>query len=348
MTSKRSERAQKPEWTEEHKSEQPEQASVAKIKKSGDATRAAHARWKKGEYAVRVASYMGEISLAGAPLVCGVLDDGVRVVSERSLSAALGHIRHPGDYLRKKDAEAGGESSMPAYISPSIVPFLTPQARDSLLNPIRFQRIKGFGIPTIGVDANLIADICDAYLLAQEAGVLPMEDHVKAAGAKKLIRALARVAIAALIDEATGFQVVREKGELQRLLEHYIAAEHREWMRKFPDEFWVQMFRLRNLKTDDFRKRPQYFGHLTNDIVWNRLIPGMLEQLNEVNPSVDGRRARKHHQHLKADADRHFNTHMSGVVYLMKSATTWAEFKASLDRVAPVQDVDRVAGASSP
>jgi hypothetical protein len=60
---------------------------------------------------------------------------------------------------------------------------------------------------------------------------------------------------------------------------------------------------LRNLKTDDVRKRPPYFGKLTNDLVYSRLVPGMLPRLDEVNPvNQHGNRARRHHQHLLKQA----------------------------------------------
>jgi hypothetical protein len=46
-------------------------------------------------------------------------------------------------------------------------------------------------------------------------------------------------------------------------------------------------------------QRPRYFGLLTNDIVYDRLAPGVLDELKKVNPKDDaGRRKRKHFQWL--------------------------------------------------
>lgn len=298
----------------------------------------AHAAWK-GRSIVRVAEYRGEINLGGVTLGCAVLDDGMRVISERSVSEALQHDRTGTDYKRKRRDQAASGTSLPVFVSQAVMPFLSKEAQAKLTVPIRYQVIKGFGIPAIGVDSTLLADVCDAYILAFDAGLLPLEEHGKAHAAKVLMRALARVALAALIDEATGFQIAREKDELQKLLAVYVAEEHRPWIKKFPDEFWIQLFRLRNVKTDDIRKRPKYFGKLTNDVVYRRLVPGLLPKLDTLNPRSEmGRRARAHHQFLADEGEKHFATHMAGLVYLMKSSSNWPEFIVALNRAAPIQD----------
>ena len=111
-------------------------------------------------------------------------------------------------------------------------------------------------------------------------------------------------------------------------------------MQVFPNEFYVELFRLRNVKTDDVRKRPLYFGKLTNDLVYSRLLPGILPKLDGVNPTNEqGRRARKHHQHLKDQGEEHLKTHLAGLVYLMRSCGSWAEFMKAVNKAAPIQVV---------
>jgi hypothetical protein len=185
----------------------------------------------------------------------------------------------------------------------------------------------------------LIADICDAFVQAREAGVLRPDEQHKADSALKFMRALAKVAVVALIDEATGYQVIRDRDELQKLLEAYVSEEHRVWTKMFPDDFYVQLFRLRNLTTDDVRKRPAYFGHLTNDIVYSRIVPGMLSKLKEVNPSNgNGKRKRTHTQHLSESMGaNHLRSHLSGVVMLMRASSSYKEFIKALDKAAPKQ-----------
>jgi hypothetical protein len=72
------------------------------------------------------------------------------------------------------------------------------------------------------------------------------------------------------------------------------------WLSTFPEDFYREMFRLRGL---DFPResvrRPMYFGHLTNDVVYKRLAPGVLDELRRVTPKDDnGRRKHKFFQRL--------------------------------------------------
>ena len=48
--------------------------------------------------------------------------------------------------------------------------------------------------------------------------------------------------------------------------------------------------------------RPQIVGHSTNDIVWSRLAPGVLEELEQLNPEIEAGAGRvKHDQWLTDD-----------------------------------------------
>lgn len=310
---------------------------VPKSEQKALVSKAAHARWRKRD--VLVAQHVGVVKLGGFEISCAVLNDGRRIISERGFCDALGHRRHPEEYARRRREIEAGQNPLPVYVVPVVRQFLSEDAIEKLSKPIRYQITEGFGIPAFGIDATLIADICEAYVAGREAGVLKAGDQLKAEAALRMIRALARVAIVALIDEATGYQVVRDRDELQRLLGKYVSEEHRPWTRVFPDEFYIELFRLRNLTIEDVRKRPQYFGHLTNDIVYDRLLPGLLPKLKEVNPAnTRGRRSRTHTQHLTDSVGEvHLRTHLAGVVMLMKASTTYAEFKRALNRAAPKQ-----------
>lgn len=299
------------------------------------ASKAAHARWK-GRSDVVVADFTGTVKLAGFELDCAVLSDGRRIFSERTVSLVIGHTRQPAEYEKRLAEQEAGTESLPVFITPVLRQFIPDDVAARLGKPIRYQMKKGWGIPAFGIEATLLADICEAFLAAREAGLLKPDEMPKAAAADKLIRALARVAIVALIDEATGYQVVRDREELQKLLEKYVSEEHRPWNRVFPDDFYIQLFRLRKLTIDDVRKRPAYFGHLTNDIVYSRMAPGVLPRLREVNPTNEsGRRNKRHFQFLQKQGETHLQTHLAGVVMLMKASATYADFIKALDKAAP-------------
>lgn len=303
------------------------------------ATKAAHARWKKAPDGIALATHEGVVRLGTMELPCAVLKDGRRILSERGLSAAFTHIRSGSDF--KKRGQQSEEQRLPIFVSEQIAEFLPAAAREKLAKPIRFRQQDEWSIPAWGVEASLLADICDAYLSARDAGVLKSPASLrKAAAAERLMRALAKVALDALIDEATGYQVERDKDELQRLLNVYVREEFRPWTSTFPPTFYREIFRLRNLTTDDVRKRPAYFGKLTNNIVYERLLPGMVKRLAEVNPVSEdtGRRARKHFQHLSEnDGYKHLKDHLTGLLFLMRASKSWDDLIERLDVAAPRQ-----------
>ncbi|WP_425581109.1 P63C domain-containing protein [Terrabacter aerolatus] len=74
-------------------------------------------------------------------------------------------------------------------------------------------------------------------------------------------------------------------------------------MRTFPDEYYKELFRLKGLNyKKDSVQRPRYFGLITNDVVYKRLAPGILEELQRQTPkSSSGRPKNKLHQRLTPD-----------------------------------------------
>jgi hypothetical protein len=66
-----------------------------------------------------------------------------------------------------------------------------------------------------------------------------------AAQAEIILRACAKVGIIALIDEATGFEKMRKRRDLQLKLQAFIAEDMQEWARMFPEGFWLELARPR-------------------------------------------------------------------------------------------------------
>jgi hypothetical protein len=156
-----------------------------------------------------------------------------------------------------------------------------------------------------------------------------------------LIRGFARVGIISLVDEATGYQRDRAKDALARILEAFIAKELQPWIKTFPDDFYEELFRLRGLDFPrDTVRRPQYFGHLTNDIVYKRLAPGVLEELKRTAPKLpSGRRKGTLQQQLTPDLGHPLlREHLAKVTTIMKLSDDWHDFKKKLDRLQPRHD----------
>jgi hypothetical protein len=139
------------------------------------------------------------------------------------------------------------------------------------------------------------------------------------------------------VDEATGFQRDRARDALAQILEQFIAKELRPYTSTFPFEFYEQIFRLRGWPFNpENLKRPSVVAHWTNDFVYARLAPGVLEELRAKNPPIDGRRKHKHFQWLTGNVgDPRLRTHLDGVWKLMRGSTSWEEFKGFLNRFYP-------------
>ena len=96
----------------------------------------------------------------------------------------------------------------------------------------------------MGYNALLLPQVCEDYLQARDAGVLLASQQHIAEHAEIPIRGLATVGIIALVDEATGYQRLREELALASILEKFIAKELQPWTKTFPYEFYEQICRL--------------------------------------------------------------------------------------------------------
>jgi P63C domain len=292
------------------------------------AKKAAAARWDGDIKHATHGSDDHPLRIGDIEIPCYVLDDETRVLSQRGLQTGIGMSISGG---------SSGEQRVASFVE-SIeqkgvdVKGLVARIR----NPIRF-RPPGRHL-AFGFEATILADICDVVLDARKKGVLLHQQNHIADRCEILVRGFARVGIIALVDEATGYQRDRAKDALARILEAFIAKELRPWLRTFPDDFYQEMFRLRNMEyPTDTVQRPRYFGLLTNDIVYDRLAPGVTDELKKINPKTDsGRRKHKNFQWLTSNVGYpKLREHLGSVVAIMKLSADWYDFRAKLDRLHP-------------
>lgn len=259
---------------------------------------------------------------------CYVLENGKRVLYQRAMVEAL-------DMSRGSSGGSGGDRLAKFVTGNAIKPFMENKLQ-SVTDPIKFRTPSGnIGY---GYDATILADICEAVLKARDQGLLQKQQEHIAARCELLVRGFARVGIIALVDEATGYQEYRARDALARILEAFVAKELQPWIQTFPPEFYQEMFRLRGLSyPNDSVKRPQYFGHLTNDLVYKRIAPGVLDELKRVTPiSETGRRRHKYFQRLTSNVGYpKLKEHLGAVVTMMQLSDNWDNFMAKVDRLRP-------------
>jgi hypothetical protein len=285
------------------------------------------------------ATHLGELTIPGLdPIPCAVLEDGTRVLSERGVNKALGRTRGGQDWRRKK---AGGE--VPVFLAGErLKAFISEELSVVVSNPILYKHTKGGGLAH-GVQAAILPQICDVWLKARDAGVLSSKQKPIAHKADVLMRGLAHVGVIALVDEATGYQVERDKAELQTILSAYIAKELMPWTSRFSPEFYREMFRLRgwpfgNISSSSKGPRgPRYAGKLTNELVYKKLPPGVLDELRRLNPPNEKwQRKHKHFQLLTSDiGNPHLEKQVAVVTTLMRISPNWRAFERHFSRAFP-------------
>ena len=290
------------------------------------AQKAAKSRW--GRAAI---SNEGILPLGGVELQCFVLDDETRVLSRASFVRAIG---------RKGKVKGGRQYdhdlALPPFLTAkNLQPYL-PADISETAQPIPF----AYGdAEMIGYRAEFLADVCDIFDDAQRAGALLSNQIHIAEACRILSRGLTRVGIIGLVDEATGYQDIRARNALNQVLEKFIAKELRKWVQTFPNEFYHEMFRLRNWewKEEAVRKTPGVVGKYTNNLVYERLAPGVLDELRSKNPKLpSGRRRHKHFQWLTEDVGNpRLREHLASVVTLMRASTNWEQFLMMMDRALP-------------
>ena len=201
-------------------------------------------------------------------------------------------------------------------------------------NPILFVASGGVAH---GYPATLLVDLCNVVLEVRESGSLHSQQAHIAERCETLVRNLARVGIIALVDEATGYQRIREERALATILEKFIAKELQPWTKTFPYEFYNQIFRLKDWPGPQGMKKPSVIGHYTNDFVYARLAPHVLDELKRINPTLpSGRRRHTHHQWFTPDLGHPMlKEHLAAVTALMRAAPNWESFVRSLKRALP-------------
>ena len=65
---------------------------------------------------------------------------------------------------------------------------------------------------------------------------------------------------------------------MHRILEAYIAKELLPWTKRFPDEFYRQLFRLRGWQYSPVSvKRPKAVGRIMSELIYEKLPDGVIE-----------------------------------------------------------------------
>jgi hypothetical protein len=287
------------------------------------------ARWAKSKELAAggdlpKATHQGKMIVGGLELDCYNLADGRRVFHKRGMARTLGM------------KSGGGNVFMRAVKRKGLGSEIDDKLIEKLENPIIFKPLtQDLGH---GYEAEVLVEVCKAIIRAGDADKLASSQDSLVAQAQILLQAFAKVGVVALIDEATGFQEVRDPDALRLLVQQYIEKEKREWEKQFPDEYYDELNRIYGSKCLTttgsgavIQNRPQHFAGFTRSHIYHPLENGaVLEELDRINPKVgkNGTRRARFHQHLtQGYGIEKLKRQVNEVMTLIKVSDTISQFK---------------------
>jgi hypothetical protein len=289
------------------------------------ARKAAQSRWSPD---IPTAKHPGILKIGGAEIACAVLEDEeTRVLTRATFVKAIG---------RRGKVKGGRafdkEFELPVFLTAdNLKPFISKDLEENS-KPILFRMN---GKVSIGYRADLLTQVCEVFQDAREAKQLRQNQEHIADACKILYRGIASVGINSLVDEATGFQGIRSRDALQAILDTFLRKELAAWAKTFPNEFYEEIYRLKGWTWAGMSKnRYSVVAKYTRDLVYERLTPGLLRELEQKNPKDEkGRRKAKFFQWL-TDGVGHpaLAQHLYAVIGLMRASNDWRSFYALLNR----------------
>lgn len=306
--------------------------SLTKEERSAIARRAALVRHGKQ---LPKAIAEGLLAIGDMTLACAVLDDenNTRVFTQEGFLTAIGRAG------KAKGGEGASVDGKPAFLrAKNLEPFISEQLIASTI-PLEFTPQKGPGYQgrAFGYRADLLPSVCWVYQDAMMAGKLVAGQEHIGEHCKMLLKALTNYAVEDLIDRATGFDDLRKRKAVLKIIEQYVRKDALPWVKMFDVDFYRQIYRLNSWAFDPEKTaRPGVIGHWTNDI-YDRLAPGVRPTLHfRVKRNSSGKPTQKLTQYLTPEEGKpRLKELLEGVKALMRISTDWQDFEEKLDKVYP-------------
>ena len=150
---------------------------------------------------IPVAVCSGVLDIGDLSFPCSVLSDGTRILTQSEFMRGMG--MYYSGWVAKH-----GPADLPHFLAfKSLLPFINKHlgSLQSITMKYRTER----GSLADGIRAETIPKMCDVWIDANEKVGLGSRQKKIAAKALLLVRSLAHVGIISLVDEATGYQSVR-------------------------------------------------------------------------------------------------------------------------------------------
>lgn len=276
------------------------------------------------------ATHQGVLKIMGKELPCVVLEDGRRIIAQTSVFKAF---ERPQRGLRSAEDR---KLSVPSFLdAKNLRPFITEEMQGQI-NLVKY--INNNGVESTGYSAETIPIVCEIYLEAKKHGKLTSTQGQIAEISELLIKSLSRVGIIGLVDEATGYQLIRPRDALESYLNKILGKELSAWCKRFPDAYYENIYKLKGWpEFSTSKNKYSCVGNYTNDLVYSRIGEDVKEELKNRTPDTS---KEKMHQWLSVDTGHPLlSKHLSELITLQKVAIAqgfgWKRFLDLVDLVLP-------------
>lgn len=285
------------------------------------AKQAALARW--GAKATHKGNFKEEF---GIDVECYVLDDDRKtaVISQRGMGVALGF-----------SPQSGGR--LPRFLNgKAIAPYIGPELREKLENPLIFQASKV--VPNFpaskrlhGYDVANLIDLCKAISSAEADGKLLASQKEIAKQANIILSASAKAGITGLVYALAGYRPETE--EVIAAFKLYVQEEAKKYEKEFPNELYQQWHRLYEIPVP-LRGKPWHFKHLTVNHIYYPLAQssGKIYQLLQALKANGGDQKTKLFQFLNETGARALRMHMGRVLEMAEDSQNKDEYETKIKR----------------
>ncbi len=271
------------------------------------------------------------LTIGDTKIACYVLDDEQRVLSARGLGTAIG--------VRRGGSGAGGET--PEFMHQKwLAPFIHEELVLAARSPVLFANPEGGGMVR-GYPAKVLSDLCVAIMDAARGGATTPRQQGIVDRAYALNRGFSGVGLVALIDEATGYQRIREERALATILERYLSEELQPWVKTFPYEFYELLYGLNGweLPPPPNGKMPGVVGTWTIELVYARLAPGVLSEVMKRAPQLPTG-SRWHQWFTPEHGHPRVQEQIRMAIAFMRPEKKWGEFLRRYNVACPVYRED--------
>lgn len=189
------------------------------------------------------------------------------------------------------------------------------------------------------LDCRVVTDFCRLMLALRKSGKIGGAYLDYAGNCEQFMLGLADVGLAALIDEATGYDKIKRRNEYQELFKSILREEHSDWVKEFPDTFFDGIYKVYRLEKAG-KNHPSFFGGIINKYIYYPLANShgaILKKLQAKDPVVEckGRRY-KLHQFLTEEVGKPLlRKHINQVEALLLISSDKAMFKHNFKKLFP-------------